>query len=1066
MGNEHFKRECTTTGDRSVWTWAGWVKNQNHKATSGIFGGYYSNNDSNYIELLWTSGSSNLTLQGNSTVYFQTNDTYYDNGGWLHIVVQLNSHEPVGRNRVKLYVNGFRNDNFGTQNDFSHFGESPMSGRARQIYIGSRASNSDYAKVIMTDCFFVDDVTLEPEIFGYFKRDKGGTQFGSNQLDNQYTEGLWSPRKPSVIIKDIKEKGGFGPNGFYLPMNDHLNPGADHHMVPDTIFTMNTDLAQPKVGIATTSTANAFTDVLKLDDPFNANQYLKYALPGVRGGAASGFGDYSNLIVGSGTSIAITNNGATISDEHSFYGSAMLFDGSNDYVDSGDLAADETFCVEAWVKFSSQASGERPINLGNVHNNATGYLYIESNGSNAFKVRQVSLGVLGDGIGRYDLGQWVHVAYTHDNTLQVTKFYVNGTCVKSAHGNTWTANSTMVVRLGADQSNASAGLFHGYIQDARVYFGTTKYTEDFDVPHPFRPVGIESFRTSPHTPVNDYPTFNWMNNYSTSASYGSAGNSVVTTASNLTSAVDTLIPKTGKWYWEFNASTIDGSPMGGLANQSFNENNTSSFCALYRTSGVLIYSSDSDGNPGETSSWGATYTTSDIIGVAYDADNRKLYFSKNGTFQNSGDPTSGSTGTGAISITAANYGYDLVPIVRSAGSSTNGFKINFGQDPSFDDNKSVTTTYLDANGNGRFHSAVPTGYLALCTQNLPEPAIEDPREHFLTKAYEGGAYDEQPVKVGFRPDLVWIKNRDGQHSWSWCDSATQGKYLKTNSTDGDAFSDDVFRGMGEFGFNIGSSSRVNNTGDVISAFCWKAGGPTYATNNDGSLTSYVSANTTAGFSIIKYTGNGSAGTTVGHGLNSTPEIIIAKRTSANGTNWVVWHRDIGDGKYLELNTTNGTQNQSSYNMFNSTAPTASVITLGSLSNTNSSSAGHRIWAWHSVEGFSRIGSYTGNGGTDDSGPFINLGFRPAWLMVKRYDADGENWAILDVAREPNMNSFKKVIFPDSDSAEQNHALNTCVFTSQGFHVKSSTADARWNVNGAKYAYMAFAEQPAKYKVGH
>ena len=87
-------------------------------------------------------------------------------------------------------------------------------------------------------------------------------------------------------------------------------------------------------------------------------------------------------------------------------------------------------------------------------------------------------------------------------------------------------------------------------------------------------------------------------------------------------------------------------------------------------------------------------------------------------------------------------------------------------------------------------------------------------------------------------------------------------------------------------------------------------------------------------------------------------------------------------------------------------------------------------------------------------------------MVKRYDADGENWAILDVAREPNMNSFKKVIFPDSDSAEQNHALNTCVFTSQGFHVKSSTADARWNVNGAKYAYMAFAEQPAKYKVGH
>jgi hypothetical protein len=1065
MGNEHLKRQCTTTGDRSVWTWAGWVKNQNHKATSGIFGGYYSNNDSNFIELLWTSGGNNLTFQGSSTVYFSTEEGYLDNGGWLHIVVSVNTHEPVGRDRCKLYINGFQNNYFSSQNDMTHYGETPMSGRARQMYIGARASDSDYSKMLVTDCFFVDDVSLGPETFGYFKREKGGTQYGDNQFDSQYTEGLWSAKKPSVIIKDINEKGGFGPNGYYLPLNDHRNPGADHHMVPDTIFKMNTELAQPKVGIATTSTANAFTDVLKLDDPFSANQYLKYALPGVRDGAASGFGDYSNLIVGSGTSVAITNNGASISDEHSFYGSAMFFDGSNDYVDSGALAADETFCVEAWLKVSSQAAGERPINLGNVHNNNTGYLYIELTGSNSFKVRQQSLGILGDGIGRYDLGQWVHVAYTHDNTLQVTKFYVNGTCVKSAHGNTWTANSTMVVRLGADQSNASAGLYHGYIQDARVYFGTTKYTEDFDVPHPYRPVGIESFRTSPHTPVNDYPCFNWMNNYSTSVSFGSAGNSAVTSTAHLTVATDTVLPKTGKWYWEYKASTIVAQPMGGIANQSLNENNLSTYCALYRTSGELIYSSDSDGSPGSTSSWGATYGTSDVIGVAYDADNRNLYFSKNGTFQNSGDPTSGSTGTGAISISAANYGYDLVPIVRSSSSSTEGFKINFGQDPSFDDNEDVTTTYLDANGNGRFHSAVPTGYLALCTQNLPEPAIEDPRDHFLTKTYEGGAYDEQPVKVGFRPDLVWIKNRSGQHSWSWCDSATHGKYLKTNSTDGDAFSDSVFRGMGQLGFNIGSASRVNETNANISAYCWKAGGPTYATNNDGSTTSYVSANTTAGFSIIKYTGNGTAGATVGHGLNSAPEMIICKLCDGNGFNWIVWHRDIGTGKYLELNTSEAYQNQSSYNMFNSTAPTDSVITLGSIANTNNNTNAFRIWAWHSVEGYSRIGSYTGNG-VHDEGPYINTGFRPVWLMVKKYTSGNEDWAIIDAAKNPNTAHSQTIVWGNLDSAEQNNGINRLRFTSTGFKIYSTSGDPRWNSDGEKYIYMAFAEQPVKYKVGH
>ena len=108
MGNEYLKRQCTTTGDRSVWTWAGWVKNQNHKATSGIFGGYYSNSDANFIELLWTSGGNNLTFQGSSTVYFSTEEGYLDNGGWLHIMVTVNTHEPVGRDRCKLYINGFQ----------------------------------------------------------------------------------------------------------------------------------------------------------------------------------------------------------------------------------------------------------------------------------------------------------------------------------------------------------------------------------------------------------------------------------------------------------------------------------------------------------------------------------------------------------------------------------------------------------------------------------------------------------------------------------------------------------------------------------------------------------------------------------------------------------------------------------------------------------------------------------------------------------------------------------------------------------------------------------------------
>ena len=319
--------------------------------------------------------------------------------------------------------------------------------------------------------------------------------------------------------------------------------------------------------------------------------------------------------------------------------------------------------------------------------------------------------------------------------------------------------------------------------------------------------------------------------------------------------------------------------------------------------------------------------------------------------------------------------------------------------------------------------------------------------------------------MGFRPDLVWIKNRSGQHSWSWCDSATHGKYLKTNSTDGDAFSDSVFRGMGQLGFNIGSASRVNETNANISAYCWKAGGPTYATNNDGSTTSYVSANTTAGFSIIKYTGNGTAGATVGHGLNSAPEMIICKLVDGNGFNWIVWHRDIGTGKYLELNTSEAYQNQSSYNMFNSTAPTDSVITLGSQSNTNNNTNQFRIWAWHSVEGYSRIGSYQGNG-VHDEGPYINTGFRPVWLMVKKYTSGSEDWAIIDAAKNPNTAHSQTIVWGNLDSAEQNNGINRLRFTSTGFKIYSTSGDPRWNSDGEKYIYMAFAEQPVKYKVGH
>ena len=257
-----------------------------------------------------------------------------------------------------------------------------------------------------------------------------------------------------------------------------------------------------------------------------------------------------------------------------------------------------------------------------------------------------------------------------------------------------------------------------------------------------------------------------------------------------------------------------------------------------------------------------------------------------------------------------------------------------------------------------------------------------------------------------------------------------------------------------FALSGGSEAQLNASGHTYLAWCWKAGGAA-VTNNVGSISSQVSVNTKAGFSIVTYTGTGSS-TTVGHGLGVKPGWIIIKCRS-NVDNWMVYHNQANGGsspedQYFELNAQGGDIDSTA--MLNDTAPTSTVVTIGSDNSVNGNGRTYVMYCWNEIPGYSKFGGFTGNGSTD--GVYVNLGFRPAWLMLKRADSSSE-WNIWDINRNVGEQPLAREIRASRTYAESGYdAARYVDFLSNGF--KMRTSDGDHNANGGRYIYMAFAEQ--------
>ena len=540
-------------------------------------------------------------------------------------------------------------------------------------------------------------------------------------------------------------------------------------------------------------------------------------------------------------------------------------------------------------------------------------------------------------------------------------------------------------------------------------------------------------------------------NYATMNPLDKAGSGSTTFSNgNLTIAVGdnanprgTFYVNSGKWYWEGTITAGANVATIGIAEGGFYSGNLFDTAS---TAKAYIYINDGTKRSslaGTATAYGNSYTTNDVIGVALDMDAGTVKFYKNGVVQNSG--------TAAYTGLTGNH----APYFQGYGGTAT-WDVNFGQRP--------------------FAYTAPSGFKALVTTNLPEPTIADGGEYFNTVTYTGTLTDGQGTGatqsitgVGFQPDFLWLKNRTNANQHLLVDAVrtvTNYRYLNSASTGAETTvnSNGAISALNADGFTVengnDSSAKANLVGASgwnYVAWNWKANGAG-STNTAGTITSTVSVNTTSGFSIVTYTGTG-ANATVGHGLGVTPSMVIAKKRDGTADSWQVYHANMNASPAtgtLFLNTTDGFT--TSAVSWNNTAPTSTVVSIGTVGRVNNNGSAYVMYAFAPVAGYSAFGRYTGNGNAD--GPFVFTGFRPALILTKPSSASG-NWTIFDTRRS-DFNVADDALFPNQSLQEFSGSAYSVDILSNGFKMRNTDTDR--NSNGVTYIYMAFAENPFKYSL--
>jgi hypothetical protein len=405
--------------------------------------------------------------------------------------------------------------------------------------------------------------------------------------------------------------------------------------------------------------------------------------------------------------------------------------------------------------------------------------------------------------------------------------------------------------------------------------------------------------------------------------------------------------------------------------------------------------------------------------------------------------------------TAFNYTGPHLISARGAGGSVQEFFDGYLTEVNFIDGQALTPSdFGETNSTtGVWQPIEYTGTYGTNGFYLPfTPTTQ--ATGFNTVTYTGTGASQAITGVGFEPDFTWIKQRSGTE-WYILSDVIRGtnKQLFSNSTNAEQTNSTFLTSYDSDGFTVGTSTGTNNSGSNYVAWCWDAGSGSPVTNaagtNGATIESTYKANPATGFSVVTYTGNGTSGATVGHGLGVSPSMMIVKvRNSGIAHDWRVYHSALGNTKNLQLNLADSVQ--TTIATWNNTSPSSTVFTLGSGGATNESGTNLVAYCFSDVAGYQKIGSYTGNGST--TGPVVDVGFEPAFVLIKRTDS-ARNWVIFDNTRNP-VNERILSLEPNVADAEYTNT-NTIDFVSNGFQPKSSGPS--WNSSGGNYIYLAIAD---------
>ena len=697
-----------------------------------------------------------------------------------------------------------------------------------------------------------------------------------------------------------------------------------------------------------------------------------------------------------------------------------------------------------------------------------------------------------------DTAAWYHFVFVYDTTQSTAnnrfKCYING--VEQTEG--WDRNSTpgqneeqafnnaLDHRIG--EGHTAANYFDGYMAEINFIDGAAKQASDFGVVssstgqwvpkeytgsygnngfylkgedssdlgndssgngNDFTSSGLAAADQVKDSPTNNLPTFNPLSSGAGTLSDGNL--QYVGTSGWTNTRLNLLVPDTGKWALRFKSASSYQQIIVGLCAPD----SATTYGDLDANGVVQIRYNTLDGNF-VTRVGGSlvadtgppTVAAETFFQLLFDMDNGKLGVAADGA----------SSGTFADTST-----YSILDL--------NGASLSTARQPYamvYSGTDSNAGAILDAGQSG--WETTVTGFKNLSLANLDDPAIADPSAHFQTTLYTGNGSTQSINQSGnstFQPDWVWIKNRDAADAHVLTDAVRGAtKILASNATTAETTDADTLTAFESDGFALGDDDKVNtNTEDYV-AWQWKANG-SGSSNTDGSVTSTVSANTTAGFSICKFNPGGNSNITFGHGLGVAPRMVFVKNLE-DTTNWQVLNVDMGAGKKIFLNAS--TAPATDTNMWQNTAPTSTVVSVGTSQTTAEE---HIAYCFADVEGYCKIGDYEGNGSTD--GPFVYTGFKPRFILFRRYDgADG--WSLIDTARgsgnfgspagtagdNPTAgNDMNNKINANDAFAEEDNPTGSrrCSYYSNGFKVRNT--NTAMNASGGDYFYLAIAESPFK-----